>query len=139
MSAHWRKSSISPAVGRPARPVVRRRQRFRIRIRSRQADGLNLGEVDYLTVEPSVAVPARHTRLSELLNSVLPQLGEVYEGFAMRLDDARGSVTVSPNPADSADRQACVWNSTIPFKGSTTSVPWHRTQVRRVSQSRPRW
>lgn len=63
-------------------------QRFRIRSRGRQADGLNLAEVDWLASEPAVAVPARHARLSELLKSVLPQLGEVYTGIEMRLDDA---------------------------------------------------
>jgi Lon protease-like protein len=64
------------------------RQRFRILARSRQTDGLHLGEVEWLSVEPSVPVPARHERLSKLLGTVLPQLGEVYVDFAMRLDDA---------------------------------------------------
>lgn len=63
-------------------------QRFRIRSRSRQADGLNLAEVEWLASEPTTAVPARHARLPELLKSVLPQLGEVYEGIEMRLEDA---------------------------------------------------
>jgi len=64
------------------------RQRFRILARSRQTDGLHVGEVEWLGVEPSVPVPARHERLSKLLGTVLPQLGEVYVDFAMRLDDA---------------------------------------------------
>jgi uncharacterized protein len=63
-------------------------QRFRILRRSRQTDGLNLAEVDWLTPEPVVAVPPRHEHLAELLKTVLPQLGEVYTGIAMRLDDA---------------------------------------------------
>jgi Lon protease-like protein len=64
------------------------RRRFRITERSRQADGLHLGEVEWLTPDPRLAVPARHQRLSRLLGTVLPQLGEVYVNFAMRLDDA---------------------------------------------------
>ena len=64
------------------------RQRFRIHRRSRQADGLNLGDVEWLAPEPPTAVPPRHARLPELLKSVLPQLGEVYTGIEMRLDDA---------------------------------------------------
>jgi Lon protease-like protein len=64
------------------------RQRFRIIERSRQADGLNLGEVDWLSPQPSVPVPRRHERLSKLLGTVLPQLGEVYANIDMRLDDA---------------------------------------------------
>ena len=64
------------------------RQRFRILERSRQSDGLHLGEVDWLKNEPAEPVPARHARLSKLLATVLPQLGEVYVNFHMRLDDA---------------------------------------------------
>jgi len=63
-------------------------QRFRILRRSRQTDGLNLAEVDWLIPEPVVPVPPRHEHLAELLKTVLPQLGEVYTGIAMRLDDA---------------------------------------------------
>ncbi len=64
------------------------RQRFRIRERSRQADGLNLSEVDWLAPEASVQVPERHARLASLLQTVLPQLGEVYSDIEMRLEDA---------------------------------------------------
>jgi uncharacterized protein len=64
------------------------RQRFRIIERRRQADGLHLGEVEWLNIEPRLAVPARHQRLSTLLGTVLPQLGEVYSNIDMRLDDA---------------------------------------------------
>ena len=63
-------------------------QRFRILRRSRQTDGLNLAEVDWLTPEPVEAVPPRHAHLAELLKTVLPQLGEVYTNIPMRLDDA---------------------------------------------------
>ena len=63
-------------------------QRFRIHSRSRQADGLNLAQVEWLAPEPTVAVPARHARLSALLKNVLPQLGEVYTGIEMHLEDA---------------------------------------------------
>jgi hypothetical protein len=63
-------------------------QRFGIQARSRQADGLHLAEVQWLDAEPAVPVPPRHARLPELLRAVLPQLGEVYTGIQMRLDDA---------------------------------------------------
>jgi len=85
-------------------------QRFRIRSRGRQADGLNLAEVDWLAAEPTVAVPARHTRLSELLKNVLPQLGEVYTGIEMRLDDAAwvGHRLAEILPIPAADKQKCL-------------------------------
>ena len=86
------------------------RQRFRIRSRSRQADGLNVAEVDPLPPEPNVPVPPRHARLPQLLESVLPQLGEVYEGMAMRLEDAAwvGHRLAEILPIPLADKQSCL-------------------------------
>jgi Lon protease-like protein len=63
-------------------------QRFRILSKTLAKDGLNLAEVQWLAPEPTVELPPRHARLAELLNTVLPQLGEVYDGMAMHLDDA---------------------------------------------------
>jgi uncharacterized protein len=63
-------------------------QRFRILSRSRQSDGLNLASIEILEPEPKIPLPSRHARLAELLETVLPQLGEVYAGITMHLDDA---------------------------------------------------
>jgi uncharacterized protein len=63
-------------------------QRFRILSRSRQADGLNLAQVESFEPEPQLPVPERHARIPELLKTVLPQLGEVYSVINMRLEDA---------------------------------------------------
>lgn len=63
-------------------------RRFRIETRSRQTDGLYVGEVNWIDGEPEIPVPPRHARLAKLLQSVLPQLGEVYTGMQLRLDDA---------------------------------------------------
>jgi Lon protease-like protein len=63
-------------------------QRFRILAKSLAKDGLNLAEIEPLAPEPKVALPKRHARLAELLHTVLPQLGEVYTGIEMHLDDA---------------------------------------------------
>ncbi len=85
-------------------------QRFRIRTRSRQADGLNRAEVDWLAPEPVVAVPARHARLPALLKNVLPQLGEVYTDIEMRLNDAAwvGHRLAEILPIPLPDKQACL-------------------------------
>jgi Lon protease-like protein len=85
-------------------------QRFRIRGRSRQADGLNLADVDMLAPEAAMAVPPRHARLSTLLKNVLPQLGEVYTGMQMRLDDAAwvGHRLAEILPIPPADKQSCL-------------------------------
>jgi uncharacterized protein len=85
-------------------------QRFRISSRSRQTDGLNLAQVDWLEAEPQIGVPERHARLAELLNSVLPQLGEVYEGMKMHLDDAAwvGHRLAEILPIAAGEKQHCL-------------------------------
>jgi Lon protease-like protein len=84
------------------------RQRFRIVARSRQADGLNIGEVNWIEAEPAVSVPARHARLQGLLRNVLPQLGEGYTSIEMRLDDAAwvGHRLAEILPLPLADKQS---------------------------------
>jgi Lon protease-like protein len=86
------------------------RQRFRIRSRTRQSDGLNLAEVEWLAVEPAVAVPPRHAHLAELLKTVLPQLGEVYTDIEMRLEDAAwvGHRLAEILPIPLTDKQFCL-------------------------------
>ena len=64
------------------------RERFRISRTSVAKDGLNVAEVEWLVPEPKVTVPPQHVHLAELLQTVLPQLGEVYTGIGMHLDDA---------------------------------------------------
>jgi Lon protease-like protein len=85
-------------------------QRFRISSRSRQTDGLNLAQVDWLEAEPKIGVPERHQRLAELLNSVLPQLGEVYEGMEMHLNDAAwvGHRLAEILPIAANEKQRCL-------------------------------
>ena len=69
--------------GRPVGTFLRRAAAIsKSSARSRQADGLHLGELEWLNRSSlSVPVPARHERLSRLLGAVLPQLGEVYVNF----------------------------------------------------------
>jgi Lon protease-like protein len=85
-------------------------RRFRIVSRRRQSDGLNLADVGMLDMEERVAVPKRHERLSELIGSVLPQLGEVYKGVKMRLDDAAwvGHRLAEILPIPAAQKQFCL-------------------------------
>jgi Lon protease-like protein len=85
-------------------------QRFRILKRSRQSDGLNLAEVQMLEPEDKAPVPDRHERLAELIKSVLPQLGEVYSGIQMRLDDSSwvGNRIAEILPIPSTQKQFCL-------------------------------
>jgi uncharacterized protein len=63
-------------------------QRFRVRRRWQQGDGLNLAEIDYLPDDPPHALPAELAHLGELLREVLPQLGERYAHVTASYDDA---------------------------------------------------
>jgi Lon protease-like protein len=85
-------------------------QRFRIAGRSRQSDGLNLADVGMLETEERIAIPQRHERLAELIQSVLPQLGEVYKGIKMRLDDAAwvGHRLAEILPIPATQKQFCL-------------------------------
>jgi Lon protease-like protein len=85
-------------------------QRFRISAHRRQADGLHLGEVDWLPPDPTVSVPARHARLAELLQTVLPQLGEIYADIDMQTNDAAwvGNRLAEILPMELADKQFCL-------------------------------
>lgn len=85
-------------------------QRFRIHSRRRQGDGLHIGEVEHIAAEVPVPVPAQHQSLADLLQSVLPQLGESYTGIEMHLDDAVwvGHRLAEILPMPPADKQQCL-------------------------------
>ena len=85
-------------------------QRFRIHSRRRQGDGLNIAEVEALLPEPSTPLPERHAPLADLLESVLPQLGETYAGITMHLDDAVwvGHRLAEILPMAPPDKQRCL-------------------------------
>jgi hypothetical protein len=85
-------------------------QRFRIVNRSRQVDGLNLADVEWLMKEPDLALPERHAGLAALLRTVLPQLGEAYTGMEMHLGDAAwvGHRLAEILPIAAAEKQFCL-------------------------------
>jgi uncharacterized protein len=85
-------------------------QRFRIKTSAVQADGLNVASVEWLNVEPALCVPPRHAPLAELLESVLPRLGEGYTNMEMKLDDAAwvGHRLAEILPIPLAQKQFCL-------------------------------
>jgi uncharacterized protein len=86
------------------------KRRFRIMGRGLQADGLHLATVEWLAEETSVPLPSRHARLSDLLESVLPQLGESYTEMPLHLDDASwvGFRLAEILPIPGAQKQYCL-------------------------------
>jgi uncharacterized protein len=69
-----------------------------------------LATVEWLAEEPSVSLPSRHARLSDLLESVLPQLGESYSEMPMHLEDASwvGFRLAEILPIPGAQKQYCL-------------------------------
>lgn len=62
--------------------------RFRLRGSRVQEDGLNLGEVEFLAPETRQPLALRHARLARLLETVLADLGPLYEAIDKDYDDA---------------------------------------------------
>jgi len=69
--------------------TCRGQQRFRILRAWREADGLNMAEVEDLPGPPIIAIPADLRFLAEILERVMPELGEDYAALEARYDDAQ--------------------------------------------------
>jgi Lon protease-like protein len=63
-------------------------QRFRLISSERQNDGLNVGEIELIEAETSIALPSEFEFLPKMLANVLDELGRLYEGQDNRYDDA---------------------------------------------------
>ncbi|MCC6172408.1 MAG: LON peptidase substrate-binding domain-containing protein [Gammaproteobacteria bacterium] len=85
-------------------------RKFRILERRRQADGLNLGKVEWLPEEAKLEVPGEYAHLAALLRKVLPELGEIYQQVPKHFGDASwvGSRLVEILPISLGDKQACL-------------------------------
>jgi uncharacterized protein len=68
--------------------MCRGRRRFRLLSRAREADGLNVGDVEWLPDASVTPLPEEFQPLAQLLERVLPELGALYENMATHLDDA---------------------------------------------------
>jgi len=87
-------------------------RRFRVLERWREADGLNMGSIEWLdNASPAVVrVPAEFRHLADLLRRVLPELGDVYAGLEPRYDDAEwvGARLIEILPLALEDKQSCL-------------------------------
>ena len=88
-------------------------QRFRLLSSERLASGLNVGEIDVLPDEPFMPLPAEYKAMSEILSSVLDELGRLYESLDRRLDDASWVTSrfVEILPIDLEQKQLCLEQS----------------------------
>lgn len=68
--------------------LARGEGRFRIQSQRKQADGLNLGEVEWLQDEPQAGVPEGRRELAELLRQIIQQVEGPYLGVETHYEDA---------------------------------------------------
>ena len=83
-------------------------RKFRVLRVWRADDGLNMGEVAWLPVEPELPVPADCEHLATTLRRALEELAEHYENVARKFDDAAwiGARVAELLPIGLADKQA---------------------------------
>jgi Lon protease-like protein len=80
---------------------------FRVLRVCREADGLNLGEVELLPAEPDLALPGNFAPLGEIVRRAMEELAEHYEHVEKKLDDAAwvGSRLAELLPLQLLDKQ----------------------------------
>jgi len=85
-------------------------KRFRMVTARRQPDGLNIGEVEWLTDDASAPVPPEHQDLSDALRDLWPRLTEGRDSTPPRYDESLwvASRLAEILPLDILDRQRCL-------------------------------
>jgi Lon protease-like protein len=85
-------------------------QRFRLLTSERLESGLNVGDIELLAAEPFMALPDEDRPMSEILASVLDDLGLLYESLERRFDDAAWVTSrfVEILPMDLEQKQRCL-------------------------------
>jgi len=63
-------------------------QRFRLKSSSRNAGGLNIGDIEIIPGEAVQTLPDEYRPLAEILSGVLDDLGRLYEPLERLYDDA---------------------------------------------------
>jgi uncharacterized protein len=83
-------------------------RKFHVQRVWREADGLNMGEVEWIPARPSLPLPAQHARLADTVRRALEELEEHYEHIERRFDDAAwvGNRLAELLPIELAHKQA---------------------------------
>lgn len=83
---------------------------FRLETVRRQADGLNVAEIEWLAAEPALPVPADCEPFVHLLQQALPELAPLYDFSPVSYDDASwvGSRLVEILPLPPTEKQRCL-------------------------------
>jgi len=83
---------------------------FRVQKVTRQPDGLNVADIEWLEAEPSVPVPSNCEPFVLLLQHALPELAPLYDFSPVSYDDASwvGARLVELLPLSAAEKQLCL-------------------------------
>ena len=84
--------------------------KFQLHNISRQADGLYVGEVATLAEEPRLKLPEEFRPMAALLETVIDDLGRLYDAIDKHYDDAAwvGYRLAEILPMPSAEKQSCL-------------------------------
>lgn len=90
--------------------TARGTDRFRLTGKQRQADGLYVGEVSTLTAQSGVPLPDEFKPMAKLLESVIDDLGRLYDAIDKHYDDAGwvGCRFAEILPLPAAEKQRCL-------------------------------
>jgi uncharacterized protein len=85
-------------------------ERFRLLAMQRQADGLNVGDIEVLAQDPEVALPQRYALMAELLRAIIDDLGKLYESVEKNYADASwvGFRFAEILPLSNSQKQLCL-------------------------------
>jgi Lon protease-like protein len=83
-------------------------RKFRVQRVWRAADGLHMGEVDWLPAEPALGVPAEHAQLGDTVRRAVDELADQYQHVEKKFDDAAwvGARLTELLPIELNDKQA---------------------------------
>jgi Lon protease-like protein len=90
--------------------TARGTRKFALHELNRQADGLYIGAVDILADEPPLQLPEEFRPMAALLETVINDLGRLYDAIDKRYDDAAwvGYRLAEILPMPSAEKQSCL-------------------------------
>ena len=85
-------------------------QRFRVISSLREANGLNIGNIEVLPDEPATPLPQEYQSMPDILGGVLDDLGRLYESLERHMDDASWVTSrfVEILPIDLEQKQQCL-------------------------------
>ena len=91
-------------------------QRFRVVSSYREANGLNVGEIELLPDEDAMPIPDEYQDIPHILAGVLDDLGKLYETVERRMNDASwvSSRFIEVLPIDLETKQHCLKMRTRP-------------------------